>query len=256
MAYSVPFVKLNVEGHFGSSTVDIKERWQAGFHITKNGGVIGGTSELSSFLTNIRAAVQTYHTTAAVGAGTTAFCDAVSGAYIGTDGRYALGALQSTTRVPLASSVAGVGTPALPWSTAGVITLRSLLTRGPASHGRVYWPATGQSYDKTTGVVAAATVTTWVTAAKTLVDALNAVAATNFGTGSNVGLVSAKLTGYQSPVIRVGIGQKLDSMESRERDIPEAHQFLTTVNSTLLLAGLDDDFRDAMRDEFPDADLP
>jgi hypothetical protein len=92
-------------------------------------------------------------------------------------------------------------------------------------------------------------------AAKTLIDAINAVAATNFGTGANVGLVSPLGSGYQSPVTRVGIGQKLDHMESRERDIPEAHTFQNTVTSLLLNEQLDDEFRDAMRDAYPDAVL-
>jgi hypothetical protein len=249
-------VKVTFNGHFGASTTNIVERWTAGLHLTKNGGVIGGTSELSSFLTNIRTAAIAYHSDSGVGAGVSAYLDSISGAYIGTDGKYALGALQSTTTVALTTSTPGAGSAQNPWSTAGVLTLRSLLTRGPASHGRCYWPAVGQPTTSTTGVVATGTVNGWSATAATFLNAVNAVAATNFGTGTNIGLVSNKLSGFQSPVTKVGIGQKLDSMESRERDIPENHKFTNLTVSTALLEQLDDEFRDAMRDEFPDSDLP
>jgi hypothetical protein len=99
-------------------------------------------------------------------------------------------------------------------------------------------------------------VTIILAQAQTLINAVNATAATNFGTGTNVGLVSAKGLGFQSPVTRVGIGVKPDHMESRERDIPEAHVFGALTVSLLLNEQLDDEFRDAMRDEFPDSDLP
>jgi hypothetical protein len=81
------------------------------------------------------------------------------------------------------------------------------------------------------------------TAAKTLLDALNATAATNFGTGCSVGLVSNVRDGYQSPVVKVGVGQRLDHMESRERDIPEAHVFQNTALAAALLEEADDEFR-------------
>jgi hypothetical protein len=256
MPYPVPHVHAWAEGHFGSTATDIVEHWQAGFHITKNGGVIGGTSEMTTFLTAIRAPLTTYHQTLAVGAGNTTWLDAAAGAYIGTDGKYALGALQTTTRVPLTSPAAGQGSAGFPWATAIAITLRSLLTRGPASHGRIYWPATAVFLTTSTGRLTSSQQTTWATNAKTLIDAINVQAAAAFGAGATVGLVSQVRDGYQSPVIRVGIGAKPDHMESREKDLPEAHVYANTLVAARLLEELDDDFRDAMRDEFPDADLP
>lgn len=255
MPYSVPFLKVNFEGHFGSSTTNIAENWVAGLHVTKNGGLIGGTTELTNFLTAIRAPAITYHSSAIAAAGTNTFLDAVSGAYIGTDGKYALGSLQSTTRVPLTTSTPGSSSGTAPWSQSMCITLRSTLLRGAASHGRIYWPAVGMSITPTTGVFPNANVISLSTAAKTFLDAVNVQAATAFGSGANVGLVSAKGTGFQSPVVKVGIGQRIDSMESRERNIAEAHVFSNLVVSTTLLEQVDDDFRAAMRDAFPDADL-
>jgi hypothetical protein len=207
-------------------------------------------------LSAIRAPLATYHNSAAVGAGTAAWLDQVSGAYIGTDGKYALGALQSTTVINLTTSSQGQGSGAGPWPTANVLSLRSLLTRGPASHGRVYWPAGGNAISTTTGVLSGAVVTGVVTAAQTLLNAINVQAALAFGSNAGVGLVSPKGTGFQSPVTRVGVGQKLDHMESRERDLPEQHQFLPLTVSLALLEELDDDFREAMKKEFPNADLP
>lgn len=256
MSYALPFVKVTVEGHFGTSSTNIVEQWRAGFHLTKNGGVIGGTSELTAFLTALITPTITFHNTSALASGTTTWIDAVSAAYIGTDGKYALGSLQSTTRVPLGTPSAGVGTQFAPFSQAMVLSLRSLLTRGPASHGRIYWPATALTVTSGTGVISSATVTAIRTAALTYLNAINTLASSNFGSGTNVGLVSNKGSGFQSPVTRVGIGQKMDSMESRERDIPEAHIFGTLTISTLLLEELDREFRAAMGDAFPDSDLP
>lgn len=248
MPYSQPFVKVNIEGQFGASTTNIIERWQAGFHLTKNGGVIGGTTELTAFLSAIRSAILAYHADINVASGTHCYLTSVSGAYIGTDGKYALGALQNTTRVNFTSVTAGTGASNLPWSSACVISLRSLLTRGPASHGRIYYPRTGAGIDTNTGVILSGTLTGIVTAAQTLVNALNTQASGVYGTGTNVGLVSPKGTGFQSPVVRVGIGQKMDSMESRERDIPEAHVFANTAVSAALLEDLDDEFRRQMEE--------
>jgi hypothetical protein len=255
MAYTLPFLKVNVEGHFGGSSTNIVERWQAGLHVIKNGGVIGGTSELTAFLTAIRAPILTYHGTTAVASGTSCFVSAVSGAYIGTDGNYALGALQTTTRVPMTTVTAGTGGANSPFTQACVISLRSLLTRGPGSHGRIYWPRTGLTVDPGTGTISSGNLTNIANAAKAMLDGIGAAAVSNFGSGSYVGLVSPQGTGFQSPVIRVGIGQKLDHMESREKDIPEGHVFATLAGTTTLLEDLDDEFRRRM-EELQDTPSP
>ena len=256
MPYSVPFVKINATGHFGGSTTDIVEKWSAGLHLTKNGGVIGGTSELTSFLTTWTGLLKTFHGTLGVQAGTSCWLSEVNGAYIGTDGKYALGALQTTTRVPVSPITAGQISTVAPWATAMAISLRSLLTRGPASHGRSYWPWTGIALTSATGRITSAQQTTYATAFKTLLDGTNSAAAAVFGAGTNVGLVSNRGDGFQSPVVRFGIGAKPDHMESRERDLPEAYVFQTPVLAATLMQELDDRFRDRIRDEFPDATLP
>lgn len=257
MAYPYPFVKVNAEGHFGSSTTNIVERWSAGFHITKNGGVIGGSSEMTAFLSAIRAPLTTFHTTSNLSAGTACYLDSVSGAYLGTDGSYVLGSLQTTTRIGLTTSTPGAtGTSTGPWSQAMVLSLRSLLLRGPGSHGRMYWPAISLPVLNTTGVVSSTNVNGILAAATTMINAVNTQASLAFGAGTNVGLVSAKAPGFQSPVVRVGIGQRLDSMESRERDIPEAHAFSATALAASLLEDADDEFRRQFEDLVKNPDRP
>lgn len=252
MPYPVPHLKVMLLGSFGGTSTDIQERWQAGFHITKNGGVIGGTTELTNFLGQVGVLAGTFHNTIGVAAGTNTFIYEAAGAYIGTDGKYALGALQTTTRVPITPIKSGAGTTVAPWATANVISLRSLLTRGPASHGRIYWPFTAPPLVGATGRIPSGNQTTYATAVKTFLDGVNLAASGSFGSGANVGLVSPIGSGFQSPVIRFGIGAKPDHMESREKDLPEAYVFQNTANSVLLLEQLDDEFKDAMDDAFPD----
>jgi hypothetical protein len=232
------------------------EYWRAGLHITKNGGVIGGTAEVTNFLTSIRNAFTTYHTITAVAAGSKCWLTDLSGAYIGTDGKYALGSLQSTTRVPMTTPTAGIGVNGGPYSQSIVLSLRSLLLRGPGSHGRVYWPATSAQIVPDTGVMSTANVNSIAAGAQSLINAINVQAALTYGSGCNVGLVSPLGSGFQSPVTRVGIGQRLDSMESRERDIPESHVFSNLTLAAALQENVDDEFRRRMHEEFPDADLP
>jgi hypothetical protein len=107
-----------------------------------------------------------------------------------------------------------------------------------------------------TGVILAASVTAIRTAAVTYLNAVNTLASSTFGSGTNVGLVSPIGSGAQVAVTRVGIGQKMDSMESREKDIPESHNFGNLSISTLLNERVDDDFRDKFQDLYPDAQLP
>jgi len=243
MAYALPFVKINAAGHFGSSATDKVEYWTAGFHLTKNGGVIGGTSELTGFLSAIKTATQSLHTSSSLSSGVNCFLDERNGAYIGTDGKYVLGSLQTTTRDTYTTPVPGIGAVGHSWADSCVFTLRSLLLRGPASHGRIYWPALALNTDGTKGVIPSATVISIRSAAATWINAINLAAAGAFGAGTNVGLVSPIGTGFQSPCVRVGVGQKIDHMESRERSIPESHNYGTLTLAAALLEDADDEFR-------------
>jgi hypothetical protein len=222
MPYSNTFVQVTCEGHFGSPAPGL-EQWRAGFKLSSLGGGSFDPANLLSFLTTIAPFVSAYHTNASVAAGTVTYLDSLSAAYIGTDGLYVGGALQPTTRYTYGSPVAGLGSVTQPFSQACVISLRSILLRGPASHGRIYWPGIGLQCASGTGIMAAGTVGAIATAAQTMINSINTAAAARFGSGSNVSLMSKVGAGRQSPCIQVGIGYRLDSMESRENRLLEAY---------------------------------
>lgn len=245
MPYPAQFVKVNMEGHFGSSTTNIVENWVAGFHISSTGGGSFDPANLLTFLTAIAPAVQTFHTTLQNGVGSSTYLDSLSAAYIGVDGKYVLGGLQPTTRYTYPTPVAGAGSGIGPYSAAMVWTLRSLTLRGPASHGRVYYPACAIAVTPATGVVGITYTSSIADTAKVLLNTVNTQAAAKFGTGSLVSLVSKVGAGKIAPVVKVGAGQRLDSMESRERKIPEAYYYGTLAVSTQLERERDDDLRDA-----------
>jgi len=87
------------------------------------------------------------------------------------------------------------------------------------------------------------------TAAQTMFNAFNTQAAAKFGTGSNVSLVSKVGGGVEAAVTSVGIGGKLDSMESRERNLLENHQFKTLTLTALLEAERDRELREGFEDQ-------
>jgi hypothetical protein len=254
MTYANPFLKVAADGHFGSTTTDIKEKWSAGFHLTGNFGAVLVPSAINGFLVAITPAVLAYHGSTSTKTGSNCFVDGLTAAYIGTDGHYVGGGLQPTSDYRFGTSTPGNGTSAGPWSQALVITLRSLILRGGASHGRCYWPATAMSVTGSTGLLTVVQQQAARDAAQTMFNAVNTAAATAFGSGWNVGLVSQVGGGIQSPAIRVGIGARLDSMESREKDLPEAYQFANLTVSTTLLAQERDRLDDIVRDELEDLD--
>jgi hypothetical protein len=235
LPYARTFVKVRINGHFGpSSTPPGGEQWSTGFNISSVGGGSFDPVNLLAFLTAIDPLVATFHGSTTTAASTTCYYDQLTAAYIGTDGKYVLGSLQPTTVFNRATPIAGVGTGNGPWSQACVLTLRSLRLRGPASHGRMYWPAPAMVVTPNTGLITSATVTGVVGNARTMLNAINVQAAAKFGTGSNVALVSQVGGGVESTVTSVGVGSRLDSMESRERNLLEAHSFLA-LTTTLLL---------------------
>jgi hypothetical protein len=248
MTYARPFVKVNVEGHFGASVAPGFEQWQAGFHVSSVGGGSFDPVNLLSFLTAIAPAIQTYHSTAVVGAGTNAYVDSLSCAYIGIDGKYVLGSLQPTTRYFYPGPFANSGTAVGPPSQSLCITLRSLRLRGPASHGRLYWPALAVGAVASTGQINPTNQGLIATAAQTMFNAINVQASAKFGAGSNVCLVSNVGAGTESLVSSVGIGLKLDHMESRERNLPEQHAMRSLTVTAALEAERDRELREGYED--------
>jgi hypothetical protein len=248
MPYARPFVQVTVEGFFGATEATKLEDWRAGFKLSSVGGGSFDPANLLVFVTNISNSIQTFHATAGVGAGTDSKIKSIAAAYIGVDGLYVLGGLQPTTRYTYATPVGGAGGPVGPYSQSCCITFRSLVTRGPASHGRMYWPATALSIVSGSGKLSSAQQTTYCTAAKTMFNNINVVGATTFGSGSNLALCSRVGAGREAIVNQIGIGARLDSMESREKKIPEAHVYQALSGSLLLQEERDRELADLYRD--------
>jgi hypothetical protein len=249
LAYSTPFVKVNIEGHFGSSATVPIEKWNAGFHVANPAGIATSQGALLTYFTALAAPATTFFQTTNTGTGTNTWLTAISGALIGVDGKYALGKLQSTTRYTLPTPAVGVGGIVSPWATSTVLSLRSIILRGPGSHGRMYWPSPGLSPTATTGAFNATNVNAIATAAQTFFNSVNTASTTAFGSGSYVSNVSNIGLGSQATVINVYVGQKPDHMESRESGIAEAYVIKPLTVSTALKAQLDDEFLDALKDQ-------
>jgi hypothetical protein len=248
MAYANPFVKMSMEGHFGSSGTNKVEYWSAGLHI--GGTALAPTgSALLGFLTAIAPAVSTFHSGVGNFTGTNTFLDSLSAALLDKTGHYAGGSLQTTTRYTYPAPVAGTGTPTGPWSQAMVWSLRSVVLRGPGSHGRCYYPAINASCGAATGTISGSQQAAYLANVLILVNAINVAAAANLSTPANVSLVSPIGAGVEAKVTRIGIGARLDSMESRETKIPEAYVFGNTSVSLAAVAAAEDRFSEFLEDD-------
>jgi hypothetical protein len=154
--------------------------------------------------------------------GATCFLTELHGAVIGTDGKYVGGALQATKIYTYPTPVAGDGSPAHPWPTATVMSLRvTSRTRGPGSHGRVYYPTLA-------AIVASATGRYQSTgfigdSFKTLLNSLNVLAKTHFGPGVCVVNISPVGSGVIAAVNQLQVGNRPDHQERRENAAAESY---------------------------------
>jgi hypothetical protein len=171
----------------------------------------------------------------------------VTAALIGTDGKYAGGSAQSTTIYNLPAPVAGSGTATAGFTQAMAWSLRSAILRGPGSHGRSYYPATALLVDATTGVLQNAQQASYLATVLTYINAVNTAAAANLATSSNVSNVSPIGSGQRSPVTRVGIGARMDTMESRENKLSEAYVFGNTTIALQALREAEEDYLELLK---------
>jgi hypothetical protein len=252
MPYANPFVQVTAEGVFGSSASTPVEIWRAGFKVASLAGPPETPALLPAFLAAIAPAFSTLHANAAVGAGQFAKLVALSAGVIGVDGRYLGGGLQVTARFTYATPVNGGGSAAGPFSQANVATLRTSIERGPGSHGRIYWPAQALLVDASLGVRNATQQAATASAWKTCLDAVNTAAIAAFGSSSRVSVASNVGSGVTAPVVRVGCGAKLDSMETREKNLSEAHVFSSLANVAQFLTDAQDRLRDRIEEELDD----
>lgn len=215
MVYAEPYVYLRALGTFGSTSTAKLERWGVGLKF-RNPGTAPSPAQLTAFAETAKAAFSTFHANTGVAAGTSCWLEEITAAYIGTDGKYVGGSGQQTTRSPLGTPISGTGSVGVPYTQALVYSLRTTITRGPGSNGRMYYPALGHSVVATTGLLASGPQGNAATAAGALFSNLNA------GTGG-LSVMSAVGTGIAAPVTSVRVGNKIDHQESRERSLVEAY---------------------------------
>ena len=218
MAYLSPFLRVRINGVFGSATG--VEQWSTGFKLH----LVGGSTDATPFLESIAPAVSTFFGGTALKAGVNTFLTELTGAVIGTDGKYLGGATQATKRHTYGTPVSGAYLGVHDWPFSTVLSLRSsVLGRGPGSHGRMYWPSVGQQVDTNTGRFAAATTATLKDAAVTLLQAINAAGEATFGAGNVIVNASPVGAGHRAVVNRVLVGNRPDHIERRENAVAEAY---------------------------------
>lgn len=206
-------------GHFGSSATVVSDLWSSGlrFGLLNSDSPLLADATLDSWLSSAETAINAFHSTAGAKVGTYTFYSWVSLARVGTDGKY--DPLTQVQRRKDRTPSAGVGTPVHPWSAALVCSLRTTRSRGYASNGRCYYPATSIGINSSTGRVLSSDVGTRLAAFKVLLDALN-VAASAASAGQTLNVYSGVGSGETAAVRSIRMDERLDAIERRENAIP------------------------------------
>lgn len=240
MTYAEPYVYLRFLGSFGTTAAANIEQWSAGFKL-RNPGVAPSSTNLQTFADAAKARWSTFHTS--VGAATGSYCwfKEAQTAYVGVNGKYVGGSGQSTTRSILATPVQGQGASGAPFTQALVISLRTALTRGPGSNGRVYVPwLGGAGVQMSTGTIASSQVASFVAAAQNLVNGLNVDARAALPGTGGISVMSNVGAGVAATVTAVRVGDKVDTHETRERSIKESYTQLS-ITPALVRSTFDPD---------------
>lgn len=220
MPYAEPYVYLRALGTFGT-VATIREEWGVGFKFRHPEGS-PSLASLVSFLETASVPISNFHA-GAIQAGSACYLREITAAYVGTDGKYVGGGAQQTTRRPYTTPVQGTGSTQHPFSQAVVISLRTAVTRGPGSNGRVYWPCTAIPVAGDSGLMSSTTQGFIADEAKVLIDNLNAAKVSAMpGTGL-LSVMSKVGTGIAATVTSIRVGGRFDAQESRERKLSEAY---------------------------------
>lgn len=237
MAYAAQHLLFRAGGPMGQTSSALTDTWSVGFRI-----FIGATpldeSKKVAFLDTVKTAVAAYHSSATLKNHPGAWLKTLTAAYIGMDGKYVDGANQPTTTYTYPAPQAGQGTIFHAYSTAMVLTLRSNISRGPGAYGRVYWPS-AEGLD-ISGRWATTAVDIYLTAATTMLNAINQAARTFWSPASGISVFSNKGAGVIGTVVRVGIGRAPDSQRRRDNGIAEEHKYSTLTSAAATLAELED----------------
>lgn len=239
MPYTSNFIYFRVNGKFSSAS-PARETFSVGFKIPMSTGA-PSTADLLNFLTGMATPVSTFHT-GAINAGSETYLTELTAAFVGPDGKYVGGGSQVTTRYTYPTPVAGIGTPRHPWSTACVLSLRTLLARGRASKGRAYWPALAIAIDSPTGSFINVTTDAIATAAKPMLDAINTQSSLHFPSALGLAVMSNLGSGTTSKVVSVWVGSRPDSQERREKSLVDTYSKQTLAGAKELLDDRDSRF--------------
>lgn len=216
---------LRIQGHFGASASTVTDRWSTGLRLAQVGGTDVPDGPYTSFLESIATPISAFHAHSDSNVGTRCWLDELTCAKIGFDGKYYDKQARTEIR-PYGSPVAGQGIGTSPWTTTLVTSLRTVATRGYASNGRMYYPATGLSGVQQDGRVASAVVQARLDRFKIMFDAINAAAETQ-STGLRIHVLSAVGAGMSLMVTSLRADGRIDSIERRENDLPVVYSTVT-----------------------------
>lgn len=238
MSYSLPFVYFTMGGHFGAIAGDGVEKWQVGFKIPM-GLAPPAPSELAQFLQDVEDEAVAFHTNAAVAAGNVCILTRLTAAHVGTDGKYTGGGEQATTVRDLVTRAAGAGVATMPFQVSCVYSLRTSILRGPASHGRFYYPCLAGGWDGLTGQWNLSQTQGRASAGATLIQAIGDEASTPLDTSIGVAVMSEVGNGRTARVEKVLVGRTPDTQRRRVRDIVEDYQSATVPGALAVIAERD-----------------
>lgn len=223
MTYSMDHVHLRLHGTLGNNTTGV-DQWSVGLKIPRPEGSVTG-AQMTAFLAAVSGAASALHGSTAMKVGSTIFLKRLTAAFIGLDGKYVGGGAQPTTVYDYATPVAGNGAVVMPWSTCNVISLRTAVTRGRGSNGRVYYPSTAQALDAATGGFIPASMASVASTFKTFLDAVNAAATTELPSSTHkVSVMSNLGGGTTNQVTSIRVGVRPDRQERRENGVAENYQ--------------------------------
>lgn len=243
MPYTSNFIQTTLEGEFRNPGK--LEEWRTGFKIPVT-GTTPSDAALLNWAEDVAGVVSNFFGYSDVKAGSTAKLISVATALIGVDGKYLGGGSQSTKRYVLPVPIPGAGTTQCPLSQALCVTFKTSIERGRASRGRMYFPATALTVDPN-GLIPTALCTSISAYAKNIFDALNGAATALFGGGALKIAVMSKLgEGTTAYVTDVGVGQKMDRQERREKSYSEQHVYNALAGATTAREKASRDWRAAL----------
>jgi hypothetical protein len=233
MAFLSPHVLLTVHGDAWGTI----EEWSIGLRCVPTGELAVDTqTKLQNIVNSAAAPTETMHKSTTLSHPAPVRLTHLKAAAIATDGTYFTdpGVAEYTYLAPVAGVPAydPASTFIIPQSSL-VVSLRTALSRGFASKGRIYLPPCGLAIAAGTGLISTGDVTAVGNTIKTWINALNAIAEIDsvavFSKGHGVKTVdgAGKVhytypdDGWYQPVTSLRVGRVHDTQRRRRRSLPE-----------------------------------